>query len=284
MVQNQALILNRAPNICGAPQRLSYVKGTMRLAARFQPPRRPGSTPLIALHGISRNARALWDAFVPEAQDTGRAVLVPRFDAVRWPQFQRIGKARPDLALLSLIRQAALEGQKFDLFGFSGGAQLAHRFAMLYPHRVATLHLAAPGWYCLPDLETDWPQGLRRDPGKRLRLFDAAALSRMQLENYLSLPVRLWVGANDLQRDASLRQSVEIDLRQGLTRVDRAFRYAEAFVKLAQAKGIHANIKITVLPGCGHDFVQCAQTGGLASRVLQSATPSLTHPLKETTR
>ena len=283
MIQNQAPILHRITQYDGAPQRLTSVEGALRLTARFQPSRRLGSTPLIALHGISRNARALWEAFVPEARDTGRAVLVPRFDAARWPRFQRIGKARPDFALLGLLRQAGLDGQKFDLFGFSGGAQLAHRFAMLYPHRVATLHLAAPGWYCLPDLDTHWPQGLRRALGKRLRKFDAAALSLIQLENYLSLPVRLWVGANDLQRDASLRQTSDVDARQGLTRIDRAVSYAEAFVKSAQSKGIHADIALTILPGCGHDFAQCAQIGGLATHVLRTATPSLKTHLKETT-
>lgn len=285
MVQSQAPILNRATSLGVQPQRLSSVHATTRLTARFLPPGRSGTTPLLALHGISRNARALWDAFVPEARVAGRGVLVPRFDAASWPQFQQIGKVRPDLGLLSLMRQAGLDGQTFDLFGFSGGAQLAHRFAMLYPHRVATLHLAAPGWYCLPDLETDWPQGLRRAHGKkRLRKFDAAALSRMQLENYLSLPVRLWVGADDVHRDASLRQTKDVDARQGLTRVERAFRYADALVRTAQLMGIRADIDITVLPGCGHDFVQCAQMGGLASRVLQSATPPLKTPLKETTR
>lgn len=265
-------------------QRLFCADQKTGLSARFLPAMRTGSTPLIALHGISRNARALWDAFAPGAQIAGRALLVPRFDAAGWPQFQRIGRARPDLGVLGLVRQAGLDGQKFDLFGFSGGAQLAHRLAMLYPHRVATLHLAAPGWYCLPDLQAEWPQGLGRVPGKRLRKFDAAALSRIQLAAYLALPVRLWVGDGDTLRDASLRQTAEVDARQGPNRLDRAFRYAEAFAKAARAQGIAANIDITVLPGCGHDFVECAQTGGLTTRVMQHAKPSLPTLQKETTR
>lgn len=244
------------------------------------PPTQADSTPLIALHGISRNARAIWDAFAPNAHTQGRALLVPRFDAAKWPQFQRIGRVRPDLALLGLVRQLGWDGQKFDLFGFSGGAQLAHRFAMLYPHRVATLHLAAPGWYCLPDLHTDWPRGLGQVPGKRRRRADIAALCQVHLSNYLSLPVRLWVGGDDIQRDASLRQTPEIDEQQGRTRLDRAFAYAEAFARAARANGIMADIDITVLPGCGHDFVQCAQKGGLANLVL----PPATSTLKETTR
>lgn len=252
-----------------APLRLLSKAGKTRLSGRLLPGAELDATPFIALHGISRNARALWEAFAPAAHASGRAMLVPRFDAANWPQFQRISKARPDLALLDLIHQSGLTGQRLDLFGFSGGAQLAHRFAMLYPHRVACLHLAAPGWYCLPDLQKAWPQGLCHVARPGLRKFDAAALSRSQLSSYLALPVRIWVGADDVTRDASLRQSPDMDATQGHTRLDRAFTYADAFARAAQTRGIIPDIKVTVLPGCGHDFTQCAQVGGLAVRVLQ---------------
>ncbi len=265
-----------------APHRLLSKAGKTRLSGRFLPGAEPDATPLIALHGISRNARALWEAFAPGAQASGRAMLVPRFDAANWPQFQRISKARPDLALLDLIQHSALNGQRLDLFGFSGGAQLAHRFAMLYPHRVACLHLAAPGWYCLPDLQKAWPQGLCHAARPGLRTFDMAALSRSQLSSYLALPVRIWVGADDVARDASLRQSADIDATQGHTRLDRAFTYAKAFARAAQTWGITPNIEVTVLPGCGHDFTQCAQVGGLAARVLQEPNSIIRTYTKET--
>lgn len=232
-------------------------------------PRSDQPAPLLALHGISRDATALWQAFAPLAAAQGRALLVPRFSGQDWPQFQQIGRSRPDLVLLDLLQQAGLGGERVDLFGFSGGGQLAHRFAMLYPHRVRTLHLAAPGWYTLPDMGAAWPLGLGQKPGGRLRSFDAAALSRLQLRRYLGLKVRLWVGAQDLDRDASLRQTAELDRLQGLTRVDRATSFEKAFSRAARAHGITPDIGLTVLPGCGHDFTDCARKGDLAARVLQ---------------
>lgn len=258
------------------PRRLHSQRGKASLRARLLPAATSGAAPLVAVHGISRNARALWDAFAPGAQACGRALLVPRFDPENWPQFQRIDKVRPDLALLDLIHHAGPSGRKLDLFGFSGGAQLAHRFAMLYPHRLGCLHLAAPGWYCLPQPDIAWPRGWCRATGPRLRKVDAAALSRAQVSAYLALPVRIWVGAEDVLRDASLRQSREVDAAQGHTRLDRAFRYADAFTTAAQARGITPDIKITVLPRCGHDFIQCAEVGGLATRILQQ------HPASRT--
>jgi pimeloyl-ACP methyl ester carboxylesterase len=255
-----------------AAQRLLALAAGRRLTSRSLSTSGVGPiaapVPLVALHGISRNARAMWQAFGPLAAAEGRALLVPRFADGQWPRFQQIGRARPDLALLDLFQQAGLADQRMDLFGFSGGAQLAHRFAMLYPHRVATLHLAAPGWYTLPDATLPWPQGLGAVPSRRLRGFDAAALTRLQLRQYLSLPVRLWVGAQDTVRDASLRQTADLDARQGKTRLERAFRYAEAFDRAARAMGLTPDIDLTVLPGCGHDFTECDQVGGLAARVL----------------
>jgi hypothetical protein len=102
-----------------------------------------------------------------------------------------------------------------------------------------------------------------------LRGFDAAALSRLQLRHYLALKVRLWVGALDTGREASLRQTDALDALQGKTRLERAAAYAEAFRRAACAHGITPDIDLTVLPGCGHDFTDCARIGGLATRVLR---------------
>lgn len=244
------------------------------LRSRVLPARDPGClsqpTPLLALHGISRNARALWQAFGPLAAKQGRALLVPHFAERDWPLFQQIGRSRPDLALLDLLSQAGLGGERVDIFGFSGGAQLAHRFAMLYPHRVETLHLAAPGWYTLPSIGAAWPLGLGTGAKRQPRSLDAAAQSRLQLRQYLGLKVRLWIGALDVGRDPSLRQTDTLDSLQGRTRLDRAKGYADAFCRAAQELGIKPDIKLTVLPGCGHDFTDCARTGNLAARVVQN--------------
>lgn len=255
-------------------QRLIAFAADARLTARvlaesmsLPAPTRP---PLVALHGISRDARALWQGFSQGAADQGRALVVPRFSKAEWPRFQQIGRSRPDLALLDLLQQAGLAGTPVDLFGFSGGAQLAHRFAMLYPHRVATLHLAAPGWYTLPDQSAVWPLGMAQGPTAQPGRFDPTALSRLQLRHYLSLKVRLWVGELDTARDASLRQTADLDALQGRTRIERACRYAEAFDRAARALGVVPDIDLTILPGCGHDFTDCARLGGLAARVLQT--------------
>lgn len=225
---------------------------------------------LVCLHGISRDARAIWSAFAPPARRLGSGLVVPHFSGTDWPHFQKIDASRPDLALLSALDGAETERGlatgRISLFGYSGGAQLAHRFAMLYPHRIATLHVAAPGWYCLPDESAPWPEGLgRAEDGTDNRI---AVLKRRQVRTFLSLPVRLYVGGEDRLRDPALRRSPTLDARQGRTRLERAGAYLGAFRAAAARHGVTPDISLTVLPGCRHDFTDCVRTGRLAEQVL----------------
>ncbi|WEX78896.1 hypothetical protein PYH37_003841 [Sinorhizobium numidicum] len=245
-----------------------------RLRADVFVPANPQASvpPLLALHGISRAANALSTAFAPLTAAAGRVLIVPRFPPGDWPVFQRIGGARPDKPVLALLARLQAMGladtRKVDLFGFSGGAQLAHRFAMLYPQHVAALHVAAAGWYCLPDDSVPFPMGLRTEanmvpPGES----DIAGLMLAQLSAFLKLPLRIYVGEDDRLRDPALRRDRRIDALQGRDRVARAHAFAAAFKSAAHARGIVPTLSFTVLPGCGHDFPQCAQAAGLAAQV-----------------
>lgn len=234
--------------------------------------------PLVVLHGISRNADELVDLFVPQAERSGRRIIVPHFAQDTWPVFQRPGKsARPDQALLALLGQLALGDAAMagpvDLFGHSGGAQLAHRFAMLYPHKVRQLHLAAAGWYCLPDRTMAYPYGLGADatPGSLtwLRRHSQA------LPAYLRLCLRIYVGTNDTDRNDTLRQAPHLDQIQGPNRLARAATYVKHFRTAAQAHGIRPDIALTHLPGVTHDVAEAIRSAALDRLVLQDSAAQL---------
>ncbi len=241
-----------------------------------------GLPPLVVLHGISRNADELVALFRPAAERSGRIVIVPHFAQSAWPHFQRPCRAaRPDQALLALLAHLAaidpsLAGQ-VDLFGHSGGAQLAHRFAMLYPHKVARLHLAAAGWYCLPDSSMAYPYGLGVDAAPVSLTW--ARRHRQALPAFLRLPVRLYVGTADDQRDDALRQSPQLDRGQGPTRIARAETYVARFRAAALTSGATPDITLTRLPGVAHDVAQAIRQGNLAALVTQDPTPRLTHAI-----
>lgn len=249
--------------------RVASPSGTLR-AKVVRPAVPSGLPPLVVLHGISRNADELVSLFSPAAERSGRFIVIPHFCAKHWPNFQRPSpKARPDQALLALLAHLSLLHSAFggavDLFGHSGGAQLAHRFAMLYPQRVKTLNVAAAGWYCLPDATMAYPYGLgvNETPSS----WTWARRHALALPDFLRLSVRVFVGTLDTERDASLRQNPSLDDIQGRTRIDRATTYVERFRKAAAAQRIVPDIALMRLAGVTHDVANAIEHIGLDNLV-----------------
>lgn len=235
-----------------------------------------GRPPLVALHGISRNARELASLFRPHALKSGRIIIVPHFSEKRWPHFQRPCRAaRPDQALLALLRHLEASDPAFagpvDLFGHSGGAQLAHRFAMLYPNRVRRLNLVAAGWYCLPDSTMSWPYGLRAGEDRHSALWTRR--NEAALNAFLQLEVEVFVGTRDTERDETLRKTRDLDEHQGLTRLERAETYVRSFRMAALTRGVQPAIGLTRLKNVAHDAAQALTQGQLA-RIVCSAAPA----------
>jgi pimeloyl-ACP methyl ester carboxylesterase len=225
--------------------------------------------PLLAIHGIQRGARSQAELLGARAAALGRPVIAPLFDVERWPRYQRVvHKGRGDLALLSLMSELRLAGiwrtRRFELAGYSGGAQFAHRFAMLYPHLVSRLTVASAGWYTFPD-DTPYPCGVGARAG---HADDWAAQFAANLDRFLRLPIQVCVGAEDCLRDDNTRSNAEIDAQQGTDRKTRAARWVEALCVAAGARGIEPQVSFSVLPDCGHDFADCVRYGGLDRLVL----------------
>ena len=226
----------------------------------------PGARPLVTLHGISRNAMEHMEAFAPLARASGRPLLAPLFTLAAHRRYQlAVSKdGRTDHVLLATL--AAFAGEtgcavdQIDLFGFSGGAQLAHRFAMLRPERVDRLVLSSAGWYTFPTPEDRYPYGLGGPS-------PAGPEITANLERFLPTPMLVLVGALDTARDAGLRKKPIVDDRQGRNRVQRAQRWAAAVTALAASRRITANVAVETLPDCGHSFADCVARGGLVEKV-----------------
>lgn len=239
----------------------------------------PSARPLVAMHGIRRAAQEQAALFAARANALGRPVIAPLFDAEHWPAYQRLaGAQRADLALLELLQRLQAEdvarADRFDLFGFSAGAQFAHRFAMLHPHRIGQLSVASAGWYTFPD-SSAYPYGL----GARSARADWGPRMRAELDAFLRLPIRVCVGAKDNVRDPNTRGGAAIDRQQGRDRRTRAARWVEALEIEAAVRGIVPRVKLSVLPDCGHDFRGCVRRGGLAKLVLPDPADDAPWPL-----
>ena len=226
----------------------------------------PGAAPIVAVHGISRNAGEHLRAYRALAERSGRMLIAPRFRPPAHPRYQQLGtEERPaDLALIGVLDAVAAGVERLArpviLIGFSGGAQFAHRFAMAHPERVAALGLGAAGWYTLPDPGLPYPFGLGGETPR-------AAAARSNLDRFLSLPIHVHVGSLDLARDDVFRSDPQLDAAQGATRVERAARWARAVTGAARSRGLAPRVTFELLPGCAHDFTGCVKAGAMPLRL-----------------
>ena len=226
---------------------------------------------LVCVHGISRNAGAHLRAFRDAALAVGCVVVAPRFGRAAFPDYQRFGRpgrlgrgGRADLRLLAILddvrARLGLRDAPVYLFGHSGGAQFAQRFAMTRPSAVARCVLSAPGCYAWPDADRAFPFG-----GAPSRRFPDLHPS---VDALLEVPTLVLVGEHDVAADRSLRSGPRLDASQGASRRERAERYVAALRALAAGRGRPPPARLERLPGCGHAFGECVRAGRLAGRAL----------------
>ncbi|BAO82068.1 predicted esterase [Serpentinimonas raichei] len=236
---------------------------------------------LVAVHGIGRAARSQVQAFIGRANQQGRLVVAPRFDSTHWPGYQRLGPRgrRADAALLMLLESIGfrwrVNTRRIALFGYSGGAQFAHRFALLHPHRIENLCVCASGWYTWPD-EQAFPHGLGLPLHKSVGNGQAAGggvLSAQRLARFLQIPIEVAVGSEDCHVDENTRSSPPLDALQGRDRLTRARRWVAQLRHIGQMRGLSSQVRLTVLPQAGHDFKQCMASGQLAELALPEPKP-----------
>lgn len=223
---------------------------------------------LVTVHGISRNARTHVRRYAALAEQRGVIVVAPHFGKRRFPDYQRLGRAGRgeradrmlDRILAEVARATGARTDRLHLFGYSGGGQFVHRYAMAYPERVAAIAIGAAGWYTFPDPERRYPYGIKPSPALPDVHFD--------IGRFLRIPTWVLVGEDDDVRDAALRQSDRLDRRQGATRLERGRRWVEAMNAAARARGLAAtHYRFIALPDADHSFSRSIRHGGMAERV-----------------
>ncbi len=156
----------------------------------------------------------------------------------------------------SLPKKLGLKLHRHALvFGFSRGAQLAHRFALFYPERVDTVASISAGSYTLPTAKRTNEKGTQilplpygvGDLEQRL----GRALDSEQLKN-----ISFWlaVGSNDTRTDDVPRA---FDPYVGKTRLERARAFQNALLSLG------VNVRLIVFPNTGHEISSGMWQGAL---------------------
>ena len=225
-----------------------------------------GSRILVAVHGyrgrlegyrggdVVRRGASRWASL---AERNRWVVLAPQFDAARFDNdYQRLnlgGGLRADRRLHQLVDLVGallpgVETERLLLFGFSGGGQFVHRYAMLHPGRVERAVAAGAGWYTFPDPQLPYPLGVAADslPAD----LDFAA------DRFAEVSLLLLVGEADAAAGAFQRslerdgRRYDLDELQGTTRAERARNWFDAIGRIDP--GGDSKLRFEQLPGTGH--------------------------------
>ena len=218
----------------------------------YVPPPRDGRAAgriLVIVHGYSRRAMAYVEQFTEFAARNQYILLAPIFPASMRYQLLGIGsRERSDLRLLDLVDEIGVAHnvatEQFDLFGYSGGGQFAHRFLYVHPERLRAVAVGAPGTITIPSKEAPWPAGLSKLPGRSGIRFKLEAVRRPR--------VLLVIGQEDVRLE-DLNQA-EWAMRFGATRLGRA-------------RALHA---AWLVAGIEHEYVEVPAAGhGLGESILE---------------
>lgn len=229
---------------------------------------RPDQDVLVAIHGISRNAAEVATRFAAHPAFARTTIIAPLFTPKPFGKYQQLlsrkaGEVASDTALIALLEALATEHGiatgRVRIFGFSGGAQMAHRFAMFHPARVSHLCIASAGWYCLPRADLAYPYGIGNADGK-------AQVG----PDFLDIPTTVVVGNRDTRVDDSVRQDPQITEHQGRNRLRRARCFVRAMNDYASQHGRKPNAQLLTLPEVSHDFTSCVNEGGLIDVAAQA--------------
>lgn len=252
---------------------LHFVSGSARSPDYYlYLPREPSGHErvLVSVHGVSRNALEHIE-LLHRFADRYRVVLVaPLFTSEAFRDYQRLGRKgrgpRADLALIRVLNQidmaTGIDTGRVAMFGFSGGAQFAHRFSYAHSQRVRSLVLGSAGWYTMPDPSLPYPYGTADARGLDAVRFNVAAAARV--------PTLLVVGGDDDQEDdEELNRSRIVLQSQGRHRLERARAWTAAMNAVAVRQRAPAGAELVVLAGVGHSFRQAVLEGGLADRLFE---------------
>lgn len=216
---------------------------------------------LVAIHGVSRNAAEIAARFTSHPAFAEVNIVAPLFDREKFGKYQQLATRQPDQtpsdeALFNLLAELSatygIDTRQVMLFGFSGGGQMAHRVAMLYPSRVSALCVTAAGWYLMPDRQVHYPYGLADANGEE-----------GHCDAFSAIPITVAIGSLDNRVDANVNQKAAIIDRQGRTRLRRARTWVAEMARYAASQGRRSNVELILLDNVTHDFSQCALRAGL---------------------
>jgi len=216
---------------------------------------------LVALHGTGGNGVDFSRDLLATAAENNWLVVAPTF---AYRDYRDPALVREDDATFLPALAAILDGlparvglavrPRVLLYGFSRGAQTAHRFATVYPGRVRGVAALSAASYTLPvaaeaadGRPLPFPYGVADGRALFGRPFDLAAFRR----------IAFLIAVGDLDTNVADVPRAW-DPYRGRDRVERATAYARAVC------GVHGHATLRIEPGSGHEVTPAARDAALA--------------------
>jgi poly(3-hydroxybutyrate) depolymerase len=236
--------------------------GTVLNLWAYRPENYVGDGFILVLHGASRAAESYRDNAREFARTHGRIVVVPEFDAERFPnrRYQMGGVFRADGSfadpaehtyafipqIVDYIRQREAAPQlPWILLGYSAGAQFVARMAAFLDTDAERLVAMSPGSTLFASRDLDFGLGFGGLPERYS--------TDERIRRYLALPLTVAVGTADTEEDQLPGGRA---FEQGVHRYARNLRWFVTAMELAHERGWDFNWRLVLHHGAGHPHRQ----------------------------
>ena len=277
LAQSAASADANAPLLQKGKQSYLFYSSALRMPARitvwmYSPTDRPDTLPVvIMLHGAERNASAYLDQWARVADLYQLVVVAPAFDKENFKGSDRynlgnvwnekeerfIPEREWTFSVVEplfdqFVKALGSRESQYYLSGHSAGAQFVHRFLYFVPNnRAAKVFIANAGWYTLPDMQNDYPFGIKNIPQ-----------IKKNINQFFSKPVLLALGEADIDTTSANFQKGEPYSLQGATRFERGKNFFQTVQGAAKAQGASLRWTMISLPGVAHSNAETAKQAG----------------------
>lgn len=213
---------------------------------------------LFVMHGNGRNAAGYLKSWIHLANEKQFMVFVPEFknELYSSAEYHRGGvvlnnkQQEEETWTYSVIdpifqyikEQTNSEQLKFDLYGHSAGGQFVHRMLLFKPNTNVNRAIAAnAGWYLIPDVEDDFPHGLKNSPA-----------DVTNLEPYFKKDLLILIGTADNDPNSKDLNKTSKDMEQGANRYERAYNFYRKSDSISKSHNFPFRWKIMEVPGVAH--------------------------------
>lgn len=221
----------------------------------------PDDPVVIVQHGMLRNGDEYRDFWIPAADKHRILVVAPTFSDDIFPKAEGYNNglvlgadgtaqaqdnwlyAVPGRVFAALRSGGVTRRSKARLFGHSAGGQFAHRLLATHDHDLFEAVIAGnPGWYTLPTLQHDFPEGI-----------GSIGLDESALTRWLAYPMTIFAGDQDISTDDPNLPAQAEALRQGPHRYARAHFVYDFARREAERRGLAFRWQLIRVEGVGHD-------------------------------